>query len=45
VECEVANTVESGDHTLFIGRVLEGGVLDAEAEPYVLAVLGWEYGG
>lgn len=44
-ECEVASTVETGDHTLFIGRVVDGGVLDADAEPYVLQTLGWEYGG
>lgn len=44
-ECEVTETVATGDHTLFIGRVVDGNVLDAEAEPYVLATLGWEYGG
>lgn len=44
-ECEVVNTVQTGDHTLFIGQVLDGGVLDADGEPYVLATLGWEYGG
>jgi flavin reductase (DIM6/NTAB) family NADH-FMN oxidoreductase RutF len=44
-ECELDNTVETGDHTLFIGRVVDGGVLQEDAEPYVLQVLGWEYGG
>jgi flavin reductase (DIM6/NTAB) family NADH-FMN oxidoreductase RutF len=44
-ECEIDRSVETGDHTLFIGRVVDGGVLDENAEPYVLQVLGWEYGG
>lgn len=45
VECEVDQAIATGDHTLFIGRVVDGGILDSEAEPYVLATLGWEYGG
>jgi flavin reductase (DIM6/NTAB) family NADH-FMN oxidoreductase RutF len=44
-ECEVAQSVDTGDHTLFIGRVLDGDVLDQDTEPYVLQTLGWEYGG
>lgn len=44
-ECEVATSIATGDHTLFIGRVIDGGVLDEDAEAYVLQTLGWEYGG
>lgn len=45
VECELDQALVLGDHTLFVGRVVDGGVHDADAQPYVLATLGWEYGG
>jgi len=44
-DCELQSISEHGDHTVIIGRVVDGGVMDENGEPYVLATLGWEYGG
>ena len=44
VDCEVVQTVETGDHTLFIGRVVDAGLLRA-GQPLTLAETGWHYGG
>lgn len=43
-ECRVVNLVETGDHTLVIGEVVDGGTL-REGDPLTLRDLGWEYGG
>jgi flavin reductase (DIM6/NTAB) family NADH-FMN oxidoreductase RutF len=44
VECEVTAAVEAGDHTLFIGRVVDAGRHRA-GQPLTLAETGWHYGG
>ena len=43
-DCEVVQTVETGDHQLYIGKVVEAGV-QKQTEPLALKVLGWHYGG
>jgi flavin reductase (DIM6/NTAB) family NADH-FMN oxidoreductase RutF len=40
LECEVAQTVMTGDHTLVIGRVVNGGE-NREGEPLTLRAMGW----
>jgi flavin reductase (DIM6/NTAB) family NADH-FMN oxidoreductase RutF len=44
LECEVDQLVPAGDHTLVIGRVLDGAVL-RDAEPLTQKHLGWQYAG
>ena len=44
LECRAEQFVDAGDHTLVIGRVLDGAVL-RDAEPLTQKALGWEYGG
>jgi flavin reductase (DIM6/NTAB) family NADH-FMN oxidoreductase RutF len=44
-ECEVVNTIETGDHQLYIGKVINAGINRAEGEPLTLKSLGWHYGG
>jgi|FLYL01.1.fsa_nt_gi flavin reductase (DIM6/NTAB) family NADH-FMN oxidoreductase RutF len=44
MECEAEQFVEAGDHTLVIGRVLDGDVL-RQGEPLTQRILGWSYGG
>ncbi len=44
-ECEVVQTIETGDHQIYIGRVVGAGVQKPEATPLSLASLGWHYGG
>jgi flavin reductase (DIM6/NTAB) family NADH-FMN oxidoreductase RutF len=43
IECEVAETVMTGDHELVIGRVVNGG-LNREGDPLTLRAMGWSYG-
>lgn len=43
-ECEVEQTVQTGDHVLYVGRVVNAGVLH-EDEPLTLKEMGWDYGG
>lgn len=43
-ECEVVADVKKGDHTLFVGQVVEAGV-HREGEPLTLRETGWYYGG
>ena len=43
-ECEAERFVSVGDHTLVIGRVLEGAVL-RDAEPMTSTYTGWTYHG
>jgi len=44
LECEVHELLDVGDHTLAVGRVLDGGVL-REGEPLTQRLLGWSYAG
>jgi flavin reductase (DIM6/NTAB) family NADH-FMN oxidoreductase RutF len=44
LECQLDGLVEAGDHTLALGRVLNGGVL-REGEPLTQRILGWSYAG
>ena len=43
-ECEAEQYVEIGDHTLVVGRVLDGRV-EREAEPMTSTYTGWTYSG
>jgi len=43
-ECQADQFLEIGDHTLVVGRVLEGRV-EREAEPMTSAFTGWTYSG
>ncbi len=44
LECRAEQFIEAGDHTLVIGRVLDGAVL-RDGEPLTQRMLGWSYGG
>ena len=44
LECAVDQLVDVGDHTLAVGRVLDGGIL-REGEPLTQRILGWSYAG
>jgi flavin reductase (DIM6/NTAB) family NADH-FMN oxidoreductase RutF len=44
VDCELTQMVEAGDHTLFIGRVVDAGI-HRDGAPLTLAETGWHYGG
>jgi flavin reductase (DIM6/NTAB) family NADH-FMN oxidoreductase RutF len=44
LQCQVHELVDAGDHTLALGRVLDGGVL-REGEPLTQRILGWSYAG
>lgn len=44
-ECRLTDTVTGGDHTIFVGEVVEAGVRDGEAEPLLLRDTGMNYGG
>ena len=44
LECRVRMTVPIGDHTLVVGRVVDGGVL-REGEPLTSTITGWPYSG
>ncbi len=43
-ECKLRETVNLGDHTIFVGEVIEAGV-QKEGEPLTLAETGFKYGG
>ncbi len=43
-ECRVTDVVERGDHTLFVGEVVDAGV-HRDGAPLTLAETGWYYGG
>jgi flavin reductase (DIM6/NTAB) family NADH-FMN oxidoreductase RutF len=43
-ECRLRETVELGDHTIFIGEVVESG-LNRDGKPLTLAETGFNYGG
>ncbi len=44
LECQAEEFLPAGDHTLVIGRVLDGAVL-RDGEPLTQRALGWSYGG
>jgi flavin reductase (DIM6/NTAB) family NADH-FMN oxidoreductase RutF len=44
LDCRVVQTVPAGDHTLFIGQVVDAAVLRT-GQPLTLAETGWHYGG
>jgi flavin reductase (DIM6/NTAB) family NADH-FMN oxidoreductase RutF len=44
LECHVSMTIPLGDHTLVVGRVVDGGVL-RDAEPLTSTISGWPYSG
>ncbi len=44
-ECQVENSLDTGSHILYIGRVVGAGVQKPEAKVLTLAALGWHYGG
>jgi flavin reductase (DIM6/NTAB) family NADH-FMN oxidoreductase RutF len=44
LECQVDQLVDVGDHTVAVGRVLDGGMLH-EGEPLTQRILGWSYAG
>jgi len=43
-ECKVTDTITRGDHTIFVGEVIEAG-LQKDGEPLTLAETGFKYGG
>ena len=45
LECETQDLFPAGDHTLLTGRVINGAVLNYEAEPLTQRILGWSYAG
>lgn len=45
LEARMVDTVKRGDHTLFIGEVIDVGAANIAAEPFTLAQVGWSYGG
>jgi flavin reductase (DIM6/NTAB) family NADH-FMN oxidoreductase RutF len=44
-ECQVTDTIERGDHTVFVAEVVNAGVRDSEATPLLLRDTGMNYGG
>lgn len=44
-ECRVTDTIERGDHTVFVAEVVNAGVRDAERSPLTLRSTGMNYGG
>lgn len=44
-ECEVVQTIETGDHQLYIGKVVGAGIHNESGTPLTLKSLGWHYGG
>jgi flavin reductase (DIM6/NTAB) family NADH-FMN oxidoreductase RutF len=45
LECRVHDLVETGDHVLALGLVLDGAILREGSEPLTNRVLGWSYAG
>ncbi|NES87275.1 MAG: flavin reductase family protein, partial [Moorea sp. SIO2B7] len=44
IECKVIDSVEEGDHTVYVSEVIASGI-HREGEPLVLESTGWQYGG
>jgi flavin reductase (DIM6/NTAB) family NADH-FMN oxidoreductase RutF len=45
LECLLDSEMPAGDHTLVIGRVVAGEVVDYKKEPLTQRILGWSYAG
>jgi flavin reductase (DIM6/NTAB) family NADH-FMN oxidoreductase RutF len=45
VECRAVASLPSGDHTLFLGEIVEAGVENADGQPLTLAEAGFKYAG
>jgi flavin reductase (DIM6/NTAB) family NADH-FMN oxidoreductase RutF len=45
LECLLEQETAAGDHTLVIGRVVAGEVVDYKREPLTQRILGWSYAG
>jgi flavin reductase (DIM6/NTAB) family NADH-FMN oxidoreductase RutF len=45
VECRTVASLPSGDHTLFLGEIVEAGMENAEGQPLMLAEAGFKYAG
>ncbi len=45
LECLLEHETPAGDHTLVIGRVVAGEVVDYKREPLTQRILGWSYAG
>jgi flavin reductase (DIM6/NTAB) family NADH-FMN oxidoreductase RutF len=45
MECLLEQEAAAGDHTLMIGRVVSGEVVDYKREPLTQRILGWSYAG
>ena len=44
-ECQVHELLETGDHVLAVGRVLDGAIQREGQEPLTNRILGWSYAG
>jgi flavin reductase (DIM6/NTAB) family NADH-FMN oxidoreductase RutF len=44
-EARVTDSVERGDHTIFVAEVVNAGIRDASAKPLLLSDTPWKYGG
>jgi flavin reductase (DIM6/NTAB) family NADH-FMN oxidoreductase RutF len=44
IECKVVDSVEKGDHSVYVGEVIAAGI-HREGEPLLLESTGWQYGG
>lgn len=44
LECDAEDFIPTGDHTLVIGRAMDGGIL-TDAEPLTSSYTGWTYSG
>ncbi len=44
-EVQVRHSFHSGDHSVFVGEVVEAGVSNADAKPLALHDTPWQYGG
>ena len=45
VECRTVASLPSGDHTLFLGEIVEAGMENADGQPLMLAEAGFKYSG
>jgi flavin reductase (DIM6/NTAB) family NADH-FMN oxidoreductase RutF len=44
IECKVVDTVEQGDHTVYVAEVISSGI-HREGKQLLLESTGWQYGG
>lgn len=45
VECRTVASLPSGDHTLFLGEIVEAGMENVDGQPLMLAEAGFKYSG